>query len=132
MRELSSHLGAGLEKQAIWPGGDRALGLGGRSGRSTFRVRARAAIREAPNWFSSERWIDTRLQVMIRWQFSHVAPDDVGRESPQLARSTWRSRGSRLGASWPGLAAIDISYRRASLEWRYSSYGTLAADAGHT
>ena len=61
---------------------------------------------------------------------SHVAPDDVGRESPQLARSTWRSRGSRLGASWPGLAAIDISYRRASLEWRYSSYGTLAADAG--
>eukprot|EP00964_Phaeocystis_antarctica_P038804 scaffold22205_cov36-Phaeocystis_antarctica.AAC.1 len=35
----------------------------------------------------------------------HVAPDDVGRESPQLTRSTWSSRGSRLGASWPGLAA---------------------------
>ena len=44
MREPSSHFGAGLEKQAIWSGGDRALALGGRSGRSTFRPRARAAI----------------------------------------------------------------------------------------
>ena len=34
----------GQEKQAIWSGGDRALTLGGRSGQSTFRLRARAAI----------------------------------------------------------------------------------------
>ena len=44
VREPSHLPETGLDKQAIWPGGDRALGLGGRSGRSTSRVRARATI----------------------------------------------------------------------------------------
>ena len=59
----------------------------------------------------------------------HVAPDDVGRESPQLTRSTWSSGGSRLGASWPGLVLIGIRHRLTSLERRYSSYGPLAGGA---
>ena len=61
MREPSRLLKTGLDKQAIWPGGDRALALSGLSGRSTSRVRARAAIREAPTLFGPECRIDTRL-----------------------------------------------------------------------
>ena len=69
MRELSSHLGAGLYKQAIWPGGDRAWGLGGRSGRSTSRVRARAAISGrrqtglAQNARSIHDWVVRRVET---------------------------------------------------------------------
>eukprot|EP00964_Phaeocystis_antarctica_P052266 scaffold30582_cov72-Phaeocystis_antarctica.AAC.1 len=50
-------------------------------------------------------WVRPVMSTPCSTRSRHVAPDDVGRESPQLTRSTWSSRGSRLGASWPGLAA---------------------------
>ena len=68
MREPSRLLETGLDKQAIWPGGDRALALSGLSGRSTSRVRACAALWEAPTLFGPERgsvhdWVARRVET---------------------------------------------------------------------
>ena len=61
MRKPSSHLRAGLEKQSIWSGGDRALAVGSRSARSSFRHRAHGHPRRRQQRFGQERRIDTRL-----------------------------------------------------------------------
>ena len=61
MREPSSHLGAGLEKQSIWSGGDRASTARPRSDRSTYSVRTPAAIGEAPTLCGPKCGIHTRL-----------------------------------------------------------------------
>ena len=66
--------GLGLEKQAIWCGGDRArVGLGcaiwSEPGRSTFRPRARAAITGGANTVrprTADRYMTGRLAVWRR------------------------------------------------------------------
>ena len=68
MREPSSHLGAGLEKQSIWSGGDRALAVGSRSARSSFRHRARghpggANNDSAQNGGSIHDWVARRVET---------------------------------------------------------------------
>ena len=68
MREPSSHLGAGLEKQSIWSGGDRALAVGSRSARSSFRHRARghpggANNGSAQNGGSIHDWVARRVET---------------------------------------------------------------------
>ena len=51
----------GCRKQAYLASGERASCVETRSGRSTFRLRARMASPGAAKWFSPERRIDTRL-----------------------------------------------------------------------
>ena len=76
---------------------DRALALGGRSGRSTFRFRARAAIREAPTRFGPER------RSIHDWWARRLATAQISLK--RMRRFRLAPRGGQNGAR-PGYRAI--------------------------